>query len=510
MKNAMNGHSPHEALPMTRRTFISSSATAAAGAALTGARAGAGAPPPPNFLIIVCDQMVLDAISAYRDAFTHPAYACHWVDTPNLDDLVRNGVSFLESHSTNPVCCPARSSLFTGRMPVETGLIVNNTGIDRDVPNMGQWFERDGRYDRVYCGKWHAGGQWNVPDVTGPRKIPGFDTLPNGPGNWGRNMDYAVSSSVEAFIRNRSRERPFIVVAGLMDPHDICFWGPSAIGRGRPRGTDFFGLGDNLPTLPPNQDYDFPEPWGGGVAPNVFSDMHWRNYIYDYCRMVERLDRNVGRMLRAVRDTGDDTIVVFTADHGDGLGRHRRLQKWHPYEESVKVPFIVYGPRFGIRRNVVDAEHLISGVDLMSTVCDYAGVTPPPNVRGLSLRPLLEGRDAEWRDDLYYELRLTGRGIRTARFKYAVNYVQSAPKQRPTPEAVFVTEDGTPSEFLTGEGRRFRRHEGRLLFDMEADPWETRNLALDPAFEDVMREHDRILREQWEAILLPGHAFKRG
>jgi len=493
---------------MDRRRLIKTSGVVAAASALpavVGAQA-AQAGKTPNILIAICDQMVLDAISAYRRHFDHKAYLCHWVDTPNLDELVANGVSFTESHSPNPVCCPARASIFTGRYAMETGVIYNNVGIDRKLPNMGQWFETHSDYDRVYCGKWHAGGPWNNPTIGGGRKIPGFDTLPNGPDIWGRDMDYGVSSSVEAYVRNHADDKPFLAVAGFMDPHDICFWGAN-LGSGQSRKTDFFRLEGDLPVLPPNRTYQFDEIWR---QPSGLSDMQWQNYIYDYCRMVERLDRNVGRLLRAVRDRGDDTVIIFTADHGDGVARHSRISKWHPYEESVKVPLIVYGPKFGIRRNVLDTTHLVTGIDIMTTVCDYAGIKPPPKSRGRSLRPLLEGTPTEWRTSVFIELRRVGRVIRTAQYKYVMSYQAApGPSSAAKSKAYVSRRDGKPSEFLQGEGNRLKRVNKAMLFDMKDDPWETRNLAGDPRFRAVIARHEAILRDDYEAHIVPGHEFIR-
>jgi len=494
-------------MTINRRDFMktagAATAAVAAGPLPLGAdQAGQGR--RPNILIVVCDQMNLDAISAYKKHFDHKAWLCHWVDTPNLDELVHNGVSFTESHSTNPVCCPARSSMFTGRHSIETGVVINNIGIDKSVPNMGQWFEEHTDYDRVYCGKWHAGGPWNNPHVSGPRKIPGFDTIPNGPDSWGRHMDYGVSTSVEAYMRNHKSKNPFLAVAGFMDPHDICFWA-GRLDNGRTRNEDFFDLGDALPVLPPNVDYDFDEIWSARTA---HTTMQWRNYRYDYCRMIERLDRNVGRLLRAVRDRGDDTILIFTSDHGDGVGRHSRTQKWHPYDESVKVPFIVYGPGFGIRRNVIDTTHLVSGVDIMATVCDYAGISAPPHSRGMSLRPLLEGRLADWRESLFVELRQVGRVIRSDRYKYVMSYEMSPPKARAQLNESYLTKAGKPSMFLPDDRKRLKRVEQAMLFDMHNDPWETRNLAGDPAFREVIARHAQILADH-ETVLMPGREFTR-
>ena len=492
---------------ISRRDFIKTTGAASAAAAtmklpLMAGEATRGK--QPNIVLIVCDQMNLDAIAAYKQQFDHKAWLCHWVDTPHLDELIRNGVSFTESHTPNPVCCPARSSMFTGRYSLETGVVINNVGIDQSVPNMGQWFEQNSNYDRVYCGKWHAGGPWNVPSVSGARKIPGFDTLPNGPGNWGRLMDYGISTGVEAYVRNHKGDKPFLAVAGFMDPHDICFWSPR-LSRGRTRDTDFFELGDQLPVLPPNQSYDFGEIW---EMPTDYSDMQWQNYVYDYCRMVERLDRNVGRILRAVRDRDDETIVLFTSDHGDGVGRHGRTGKWHPYDEAVKVPFIAYGPNCGIQRNVIDGEHLVNGIDIMSTVCDYAGIPTPPNNRGMSLRPLLEGKPVEWRKSVFMELREGGRIIRSERYKYVISYKRAPEKKGQPINENYLTTDGKATMFLPGDTQRLKRVDQAMLFDMKNDPWESRNLIDDPQFKSVIEEHEAMLAE-YESSLIPGTEFTR-
>jgi arylsulfatase A-like enzyme len=493
---------------INRRDFMKTASVAAvAAAAQPGSAAArtAGIGKKPNLLIVVCDQMTNDIISAYRKHFDHNSWLCHWVETPNLDELAHNGVSFTESYSTNPVCCPARSSLFTGRYSLETGVVTNNIGIDKSVPNMGQWFEQHSDYDRVYCGKWHAGGPWNNPHVSGPRKIPGFETIPNGPDSWGRHMDYGVSSGVEAYIRNHKGEQPFLAVAGFMDPHDICFW-TAKHNTGRRRTSDFFDLGDDLPPLPPNKDYQFDEVWGAGRS--NYSDLEWRNYIYDYCRMVERLDRNVGRLLRAVRDRGDDTMILFTSDHGDGLARHSRVSKWHPYDESVKVPFIAYGPKLGIRRDVIDTTHLVSGVDIMATVCDYAGIPTPPHSRGLSLRPLLEGKQTEWRKSVFIELREVGRVICSDRYKYVMSYEPVPKRMKHSINENYLTRDGKPTMFLPGSRGELQRVAQTMLFDKQDDPWETRNLAGDPKFHEVIAEHEAMLRDH-EAALIAGREFTR-
>lgn len=469
----------------------------------------------PNILIIVADQMNIDAISAYKVYYKHPAWGCHWLDTPNLDRLISRGTSFIESHSTNPICCSARSSIFTGRMSIETGVTYNGIGIDQNVPNMGEWFEQNSDYDRVYCGKWHAGGRWNCPDVSGNKKIPGFDTLPAGSWGGGDFLDYIVSENVEAYIRNHESANPFLIVAGLLNPHDICYWINGLRGDVLTPGSDVYELREMRPILPPNFNYNFDEPdlIKGVARGKKWGEEHWRNYLYDYCRMVEKLDSDVGRMLDAVESRDDDTIVIFTSDHGEGSGRHCRVQKWHPYDQSMKVPLIISCPG-KIKEGAIDIEHLVSGVDIMSTVCDYAGIPLPPNTCGLSLKPLMDNgggignsgsqSKSEWRDNIFTEFRFTGRIIRSSRYKYVKCYKYSGINDKP-----FIKKsDGSPSAFVQGHGDEYEVEPIHMLFDLKEDPWETKNLYYDSEYETIIEEHERMLNV-WEENLIPGIHYDR-
>jgi len=195
----------------------------------------------------------------------------------------------------------------------------------------------------------------------------------------------------------------------------------------------------------------------------------WRYYLYLYARQVEMLDADVGRVLDAVEAAGqaDNTVIFFTADHGDGRARHMHVAKWYPYDEAVKVPMIVSCPG-RITEGGKDTTHLVTGLDVMATLCDYAGVAPPEASGGLSLRPLLENRTAEWRRFVVSEFMVDGRMVRTPRYKY-------------------VAFKGDPVE---------------MLFDMEADPWETKNLYEDRSYAKVLTEHRKMLTE-FQAQLRP-------
>ena len=433
----------------TRRDFLRAGLAGAGGALVAGRRGAVAAPAvlknrPPNLLLVICDQLGLDAIGAH---------GCADVQTPNLDRLIGRGTSFLESHSASPVCSPARSSLMTGRMPVETGVVSNGRPIHPSRPNLGQWFTEQG-YAAVYCGKWHLPGGIPRPD-------DGFRVLP-ARGGYGQIDDSVLSHTCEAFLRNGGGDRPLLLVASFLQPHDICYYGNHP-GQRMPNGLPYEQIREQLPELPPNHEV---RPRAPAALDRLVCDWYdaeqWRYYLYLYARMVEMLDADVGRLFDAVEDShpAGDTVILFTSDHGDGRGRHSHVSKWYPYDEAAKVPLIACCPeRIAAGRR--DSEHLVSGLDVMPTLCDFAGIKPPEGVQGSSLRPLLEGNSAPWREFVCSEHHIVGRMVRSERFKY-VRYPDDPVEQ---------------------------------LFDMQSDPWETKNLYDDGQYAGVLADHRKMLAD---------------
>jgi choline-sulfatase len=326
---------------------------------------------------------------------------------------------------------------------------------------------RQAGYETVYCGKWHL---WqNYP--TGDDDMLGFTVLPAGPAQ-GDLEDSNVSRSCEAWLRNYKGNKPFFLTASFLQPHDICFWGIEREGDEESLMTSNIPYGRygerlGMPEIPPNNKIRPREPEHLRLYGKNYTDEQWRYYLYIYNRMVEMLDADVGRILNALEETGLDknTIVIFTSDHGDGNGRHAMVQKWYPYEESVKVPLVVSWPE-KLKQGQVDTEHLVLGTDIVPTLCDFAGCGLPPHVKNFSLRPLLEGRTTPWRDFLVTEHHLIGHGrmVRSKDFKYV----------------------------------RYEEDPVEMLFDIRKDPWETRNLYDHPEYADVMAEHRNMLAE-WKA-----------
>jgi arylsulfatase A-like enzyme len=235
------------------------------------------------------------------------------------------------------------------------------------------------------------------------------------------------------------------------------------------------------PPIPANHEPTSDEPstlgrYGGfrGYVRKHWSDEDWRMHRWAYCRLTERVDAEVGRVLGALRESGLDrnTMVLFSSDHGDMDSAHGFEHKSLPYEESARVPFIVSWP--GHTAGRVDRKHLVSScVDLLPTLCDYAGIEPPKGLPGRSVRGIVErGSQQGWREDLAIECS-DSRCLRTRRYKYVIF-----------------------------EGQDLRE----MLIDMEKDPGEMTNLAANPKFAAVLADHRRRLRQRIEEL---GDAYGR-
>lgn len=438
---------------MTRREFLRSGVLGLAGWATQGPAIHLRR--PPNLLFIHVDQQHGDVLSAH---------GCPWVRTPHMDRLVKQGISFRLSYSANPVCCPARAAWYTGRPGSENGVVANDRWpLLPSIPDLGQWFGARG-YEAVYVGKWH---------VTGRPVHKSFQVLPGG--HWsGQHGDGAVARAAESFLRHFRSDKPFFLSIGFLQPHDICYW---VFDHTEPmEELPFPQLAEELPPLWENWGFDPREPesfrkqWRRGPNWEKISqwpEFQWRYYRWSYYRHVEMVDAQVGRVLDVLEDTGlaENTVVVFSSDHGDGMGAHQLWQKMYFYEEAARVPLVVSWPGH-FAEGVQDHRHLVSGLDLAPTLCDIAGIEPPPKCRGRSLKPLLEGKEVEWREFLVCEVAIKGRMVRT-------------------PEYKLVTYQGDQTD---------------QLFDLRQDPGEMRNLAFESRYAEVVANLKNRLAE-WESLL---------
>jgi arylsulfatase A-like enzyme len=434
---------------LTRREFLRNGAICAGGLALAGLGLGsleAAESQRPNFLFISTDQQWLGAIGCMGNK---------WVDTPGMDRIARNGVRFERSICSLPLCSPSRATWITGMMPHQHGVTNNNLGLKSGVKHMGHIF-RDAGYDTFWSGKWHLPKGWpltikgfRVANYKQKQSYKSKALLPvkNWKGrpvqkvNLGYNIDTPIADGITSFLKTYAagdRRKPFFAHASLLNPHDICYftYNKKAFLKGKKPS--------NLPPPPVNPGFREIEKDVGYLQSKTWREPNmtphdWRLYRYAYYSMVHSVDREIVRILDTLESTGltGNTVVIFTSDHGDGLGQ------------------------------------VVSGTDILPTLCDYAGIKPPAGVVGRSMRPLVEGRKTEWRSYTVAQLAMPGPRIKN-------KSVSSLPG-RAVRSDKFV--------FLAYEGKE--RNE--QLFDLETDPGQTRNLAFTPEGRAVLKDHRDML-----------------
>lgn len=426
----------------------------------------------PNILIILTDQQTNDCLSASGNPN---------LKTPAMDRIAKGGVYFTQSYCTSPVCGPSRSSIITGRMPHETGVVWNTNPLSDRFSTIGQIFSKAG-YNTAWAGKWHLPESY--PQIKGVDSLYGFKVLPfrSLDESWalGVDTDGPITDAAIDFITEQQGGDPFLLAVQLHNPHDICHV---------PRRPDDYAkaseIKDPLPELPPNFNPDMTEPqwyaqkrkmdhYGDELLRTAnYTEQDWRAYLYHYYRFAETVDAEIGRLLEVLdeKKLWENTIIVLSSDHGDGVAAHRWAAKLSFYEEVATVPLIISW-KDHIPEGRIDRDHLVSGIDIAPTLCDYAGIENSPAFTGKSLRPIFEKGDAGFRDHVVVELAddlldstRHGRMIRDRRFKYAHFNQGKNPEQ---------------------------------LFDLWNDPGETQNLAYAANYQSVKSR----LRDNLEAWLL--------
>jgi arylsulfatase A-like enzyme len=474
---------------MRRREFIRNAAAATAAVATGSHVNGAWEPrqpsvarfgqrAQPNILVISTDQQCADALSCTGNA---------QLSTPAIDSLAANGRRYELAYVANPICVPSRTSYMTGKMPHETGVTYNGGDVPFDAgrhPCLAQIFHAAG-YDTGHFGKWH------IPADIHDAEWSGFNTLDAVRDN---EVDFDIVDPCIEFMR-RERDQPFLAFASFVNPHDICEY--ARILSDIPDRLKNGPIGEpppvaQLPPLPANwdpppdepeairQQYHHPDThrvypsrtWDGP------SDPRWRRYLWAYHRMVELVDRRIGRLLDGLRETraADNTVIVFFSDHGDGTARHQWNQKTLFYDECARVPLIVAQPEPELP--VVDRTTLVNiGTDLFPTLFAIAGIRPPAFLKGASALPTADGPPAAAarpfvvaQNNLQTRYgqpsKVEGRMLRSSRYKYVRYNAGANPEQ---------------------------------LFDMLRDPLETRSIAMQKDAAAILAEHRGMLADWMRA-----------
>ncbi len=401
----------------------------------------------PNIVFVFADQMPAHALGAMGN---------EQIITPNLDRLAAQGVITSNAISGHPVCTPFRAQLLTGRYSHSTGVILNDVRLPDDAVIFPEILKDEG-YTTGYIGKWHlAGGDREDPvdsvsrrgwdfwavrnvshrhddvkywlnDATDPVEAPGWEP------------DIQTDLAID-FIES-NKDAPFSLFMSFGPPHNPYPLVPQ----------EFVDLYEGVDLIP---------------RPNVPVEDEER--LRFYYAAVTSIDANIGRLTAALERSGvaDNTIFVFTADHGDMLGSQGHVLKQRPWEESINIPFIMRYPA------QIDSgqkqDWIVSTVDMMPTLLGLSDIPVPEVVEGMDLSDVFLGTSNEQREAAFlFNVHKDGgpgtdwRGIRTKKWVYARHY-----------RADWV------------------------LYDLENDPYELNNLVDDENFSDVKEE----LKQRLEAM----------
>lgn len=437
----------------------------------------------PNLIYVFADQLRLSACGYAGDRLSQ---------TPNIDRLAGESMNFANAVSGHPVCAPYRASLFTGKCTTSTGMVINEISMNPNHRCVGHVLT-DNDYDTAYIGKWHLSANElghhfetrNSYTPPGEHRL-GFD------GFWaaynfhhdyygmyyhadtadkipmdGYEPDGQTDMAIGQLRRLAGADRPFALFLSYGTPHDP--WTPDNVPAeylARFKDAEF--------ALPRNYlDADDPhaDAWAKLSSEERASIPEWLRVYY---AMTANLDWNLGRLLAAVDELGlrDDTVFVFTSDHGELFGAHGRKGKNIFYEEAVRVPFLLRQPG---RVPQGETDVCLNTCDIMPTLLSLLDLPVPSEVEGTDLSPFALGEAGE------------------------------------EPEAAFLQGTGATADWSDGHEWRalrdkrytyaiYRADRQELLFDNAEDPCQMRNLAGDPGHAAVLERFRGLLARSMDRV----------
>ena len=444
----------------------------------------------PNIIYIYTDQQSETMMSCAGNKY---------LKTPAMDYIANNGIRFTRAYATNPVCSPSRVSMMTGRFPGyfndKNGNQARENVGSMQIPEVSQdvksttiaaYLKKAG-YDLVFGGKEH------LPPSLTPTAL-GFNDITD------NERDTLVQEAAR-YIREKHK-KPYFMIVSLINPHDICYMAirdfaeseqaKRIIKNGKievatldkalqiPEGISkeqFFS--EYCPPLPPNFEPQEDEAKAIGSlldrrsfrrsAREKYTEERWRMHRWAYARLTEVVDAQIQVVLDALKESGqeENTLVIFSSDHGDNDASHKMEHKTVLYEESANIPFAAMWKGY-IPAGQINTKSLVSnGLDLLPTVCDYAGVKAQADPRGRSLKPLFEGKEVEWRKTLAVEGQIS---------------------------RMVVSEDGYKYVRYDAVG-----HEERLM-DLNIDPYERTHFTNKESHAQILSE----LRKEFDEYWFPG------
>ncbi|MCB1278654.1 sulfatase [Prosthecobacter sp.] len=439
----------------------------------------------PNVLIIQTDEHNFRTLGCYRKLLP-PEQAFIWgegvkVDTPNIDSIAERGAICTRYYATSPVCTPSRAALMTGVYPQNTGSISNDLPMLDSMETFAAVLGANG-YATGYAGKWHLDGpakpgwaparkfgfednrymfnrgHWKKlgEDASGPKVAatdkkgtPNYDVADADDKSF--TTDFLADRTIE-FI-NKNKEKPFCFMVSIPDPH-----GPNTVRA--PYDTMF----DPKPFQQPKSALT-----KGDQLPSFASIMQDRfvaRQMALYFGMVKCIDDNIGRILATLRQNGqlENTILVFTSDHGDMCGEHGRYNKGIPCEGSARIPFVIAAP--GMIQPGTVINEALGTVDFKPTLLSLLGVEAKAAMQGRDASALLKSGKAPegWVDQAF--VRIGGTAREGAASSGGAGWLATFTKRH----KLILSPTDDPA-----------------LFDLDSDPFEMKNLFHDPAQRELIR-----------------------
>jgi arylsulfatase A-like enzyme len=396
-------------------------------------------PSHPNVIVFFTDQQRWDTAGVHGNPLDL---------MPNFDWMAQSGTHVYNSFTCQPVCAPARASLQTGLYATQAGVHCNGRALGAEQKTLAHYF-KDAGYHSGYIGKWHLadsegavakhqqGGYeyWLGSNLLEFTSLPYDTVLYDNDENPVQLPGYRVDAMADAAIRyiNDHKEEPFFLFTSFLEPHHQNQY-------------------DNYPA-PDRYEERYRSSW---IPPDLLAlGGVTHQQIAGYYGMVKRLDEALGRildMLKSLRLT-ENTIVLFTSDHGCHFKTRNSEYKRSCHESSIRIPTALIGPGFNDGGRISE---LVSLLDLPPTLLDAAGIPVPEQMQGRSILPLIRGEKENWPNDVLIQISESqlGRTIRTKRWKYSV----SAPGKD---SFEYADSDAYVEEFL---------------YDLEVDPYELTNL----------------------------------
>jgi arylsulfatase A-like enzyme len=430
----------------------------------------------PNIVFLFADDQRPDTIAAHGNPH---------IDTPNLDRLAGEGFSFHRNYCagsfSGAVCVASRAMLMNGRHWMKIGSAkegekanpASDWNADEVLPGL---LAREAGYDPFIIGKWHNGFNTLKMGFSEGRSVymggmadhSDFQVQDLSDGKLGKKRKAEAFSSTQfaneavRFIEERNSDKPFFLYVAFMAPHDPR--NPPEPYRER--------YYNKRPPLPENFLAEHPFKITGhtvhgrdeSLAPWPRTEEVVSDQLCEYYGLVTQLDEQVGRILTALKKSAyaDDTIVIYTADHGLAMGSHGLLGKQNIYEHSMASPLIVSGP--DIPKGESSAQTYIH--DLYATLCDFAKIETPAAVDAVSILPLIRGEKEKIHDSIFLPYQDSQRGISDGNWKLHI----------------------------------YPKVNHQLLFNLSEDPQEMVNLAENPKYQNKMKELESLM-ENWREQL---------